>query len=133
MDDEFLDAYRVLGVRPGVTQDELKAAHRALVRRHHPDLAPAAQRAAADRRLRDINVAYGLVRDPTARAEYDRLRRAHAARRTAGLLREQIDDAAFAAQWDTLVRAAGHWAGRWLHGHRGLGYRVGRALGRRLP
>jgi hypothetical protein len=98
-----IDAYAVLGVAPDATQEQLKAAHRALVRRHHPDLAPPEERAAATRRVQDINVAYGLVRDPQRRAEYDRLRRAGA---SAAL------DAAFVV--------AGRWAGRWWRRNRVL-------------
>ena len=90
-----IDAYAVLGVAPDATAQELKAAHRALVRRHHPDLAPAERRAEATRRVQQINVAYGLVRDPQRRAEYDQA----LAARTAGM--------------DALVTSAGVWAGRW--------------------
>jgi hypothetical protein len=86
----------VLGVAPDASQEQLKAAHRALIRRHHPDLAPPAERAAATRRVQDLNVAYGLVRDPQRRAEYDRARRAGKA-----------------ADLDALVAAAARWAGRW--------------------
>lgn len=130
--DDLVDVYRVLGVQAAATQAELKAAHRALLRRHHPDLVPPAQREAADRRMREINVAYGLVRNREARARYDRLRRMHAARRTAERYREQVDDEALAAQWDTLARAAGRWAGGWMHRSAGLSYRAGRTLGRWL-
>ena len=90
-----VNAYAVLGVSPEATQAELKAAHRALVRRHHPYLAPD-ERAEATRRVQEINVAYGLVRDPAHRAEYDRM---VAARGETGM--------------DRLVASAGVWAGRW--------------------
>lgn len=85
----------MLGVDPGATQAELKAAHRALVRRHHPDVAPAEHRAAATRRVQEINIAYGLVRDPQRRAAYDEA----VASKPGGM--------------DGLVTAAGVWAGRW--------------------
>lgn len=90
-----MDAYGVLGVPPDVPQDELKAAHRRLVRRHHPDLVDETERAAATRRVQQINVAYGLVRDPASRAAYDRAVGGPAA----GI--------------EALTRAAGGWAGRW--------------------
>jgi len=96
-----IDAYAVLGVAPDATAEQLKAAHRRLVRRHHPDLAAPAAREAATRRVQDINVAYGLVRDPARRAEYDRLRAGG-------------DDGA----WDAAVTAAGRWAGRWWRRNR---------------
>jgi curved DNA-binding protein CbpA len=97
----MIDAYAVLGVTPDATQDQLKAAHRALVRRHHPDLAPPHERDAATRRVQDINVAYGLVRDAGKRAEYDRLRRSGTA-----------------AALDAALLAAGRWAGRWWRRNR---------------
>jgi predicted secreted protein len=129
----FLDAYAVLGVGPGSSAEELKRAHRALVRQHHPDLQPAGERAAATRRVQEINVAYGLVRAPEARARYDRVRIAHLAaeraaapvRRTARAVREA--DSAAAGQWEALVAAAGVWAGRWWQRHR---FRLARGAGR---
>lgn len=86
---------------PDATQEQLKAAHRALVRRHHPDLAPPDERAAATRLVQDINVAYGLVRDPQRRAEYDRLR-----------------GSGTSAALDAAFLAAGRWAGRWWRRNR---------------
>jgi DnaJ like chaperone protein len=58
--------YAILGVAPDVSDAELKAHHRALVREHHPDRlaasgVPAEFRAAADRRLAAINAAYETV------------------------------------------------------------------------
>lgn len=130
--DGFVDAYGVLGVAPTATQAELKAAHRALVRRHHPDLVPPAQRSAADRRVRDINVAYELVRDREVRIRYDRLRRLHTARETTARVRLQVDEAELAARWRAMSQAAGRRAGRWVHRGGGLSYRAGRTLGRWL-
>lgn len=120
---DFLDAYDVLGVRPGATQEELRAAHRTLVRRHHPDLADADHREEATRRMQQINVAYGLVRNPSARARYDAVRR---------LRRLESDDAALAVRWEELARGAGRWAGAWMRRDRDrpLSYRAGRALSR---
>ena len=58
--------YAVLDVRPDISDAELKARYRALVREHHPDRlaasgVPAELRAAADRRLAAINAAYEAV------------------------------------------------------------------------
>lgn len=119
---ETVDAYAVLGVRPSATQAEIKAAHRALVMRHHPDLAAPAEREEATRRIQDINVAYGLVRDAQARAAYDRAR------------------ADSSVALERLATAAGVWAGRWWARNRAtllqrpphatLSWRAGRVLGR---
>jgi len=69
----------VLGVEPGATPDEIKAAWRSLARTHHPDLIgddpEVAQR--ATRRMAEINAAYAaLTRE---RRDARRLRRAYEA------------------------------------------------------
>ena len=57
------DPYAVLGVEPGAPPDDIKAAWRALARRHHPDLTgddpEMAQR--ATRRMAEINAAYAAL------------------------------------------------------------------------
>lgn len=65
--------YTVLGVRPDVSEAELKSRHHALVREHHPDRlaasgVPPEFRAAADRRLAAINAAYDAIREERAQA-----------------------------------------------------------------
>ncbi len=113
--DRFVDAYATLGVGPEATQAELRAAHRALVRRHHPDLVPPAQRAAATRRVQEINVAYGLVRDPAHRERYDEVWHARRAAALARAVTQRVDEAdqAAAHRYERLVHSAGRWAGRW--------------------
>jgi hypothetical protein len=57
------DPYAVLGIEPGVSPDEIKAAWRALARRHHPDLTgddPELARRAT-RRMAEINAAYAAL------------------------------------------------------------------------
>jgi DnaJ like chaperone protein len=59
--------YTILGVKPGVSDEELKARHRALVFEHHPDRlvskgVPAEFLAAATRRIAAINAAYEAIR-----------------------------------------------------------------------
>lgn len=58
--------YEILGVRPDISDAELKARHRVLVRENHPDRLmasgiPVEFRAAVDRRLAAINVAYEMI------------------------------------------------------------------------
>lgn len=127
---EFVDAYAILGVDPECSQAELKAAHRRLVRRHHPDVAPPEDREAATRRLQRINMAYALVRDPARRARYDALRRADSLTTSEPWRR----DPDLAAEWEALIVAAGRWAGRFQERYGSpsapdLAHRLGRAVG----
>lgn len=105
--EPFIDAYAVLGVPEDAAQATIKQAHRRLAWRHHPDRAPVEERAEATRRIQDINLAYGLVHTPTARARYDELCQA----RTWAVASR--DASPVGSQWDDVMRQAGHWAGRW--------------------
>jgi curved DNA-binding protein CbpA len=69
------DAYAVLGVRRAAAADEIRAAHRRLVRLHHPDAnprggAPAAAES-AQWRFQQVQEAYDLLRDAARRAALD--------------------------------------------------------------
>ena len=55
------DAYRSLGVDPGATDQELRAAYRRLVQRHHPDHNGGSLESA--RRFEEIQRAYGQIRE----------------------------------------------------------------------
>jgi molecular chaperone DnaJ len=66
-----VDYYRVLGVSREASDDDIKKAYRKLVFEHHPDRNP--EKADADARIREINVAYEIVGDPEKRRSYDRL------------------------------------------------------------
>lgn len=59
------DAWGVLGVRPGAAWSEIAAAHRRLAMVHHPDRlldSPEEERAASEEAMREINVAYSVLR-----------------------------------------------------------------------
>src|SRR5262245_54827072 len=70
---KFRDYYEVLGVARGASADDIKQGYRRLARKEHPDLKPAAERAAAAERFKEINEAYEVLRDPEKRAKYDAL------------------------------------------------------------
>jgi curved DNA-binding protein CbpA len=61
------DPYRVLGVDRDATPAEIKAAHRRLAKRFHPDAA-----AADEPVFLAVQGAYELLKDPLRRAEWDR-------------------------------------------------------------
>jgi curved DNA-binding protein CbpA len=63
---DALDPYRVLGVARGATKAQIKAAHRTLAKRYHPDAATGDAR-----RFRDVHEAYQLLTDPLRRREWD--------------------------------------------------------------
>ena len=72
------DPYLVLGVSPTATQAEITHAYRTRLRAHHPDTRHPPASKTADDDLRQVLAAYGLLRDPARRADYDRAT-AHAA------------------------------------------------------
>ncbi len=73
MSVKFKDYYETLGVPRTVSDEEIKRAYRALVRRHHPDLHPEKDKAAQTERVKEINEAYSVLGDKENRAKYDRL------------------------------------------------------------
>jgi hypothetical protein len=74
--------YEVLGVAPDASAAEIRAAYLAKARRLHPDRqvgASAAQIAAAQRSMQEVNAAWTVLSDPRARRDYDRSLRPPAA------------------------------------------------------
>lgn len=59
------DAWGILGLQPGAPWKEITAAHRRMAMKHHPDRlvgAPAEQQEASEALMREINVAYSVLR-----------------------------------------------------------------------
>jgi len=67
----FPDHYRALGVAPDARPEAIRRHYRRLAACCHPDLCAPAGRAAAERRMKAINAAYAVLRDPSLRAAYD--------------------------------------------------------------
>ncbi|MDR2420669.1 MAG: DnaJ domain-containing protein [Oscillospiraceae bacterium] len=63
------DFYAVLGVRPEDGTDVIKERYRKLAKQYHPDRA--ADKEAAEKRMREINEAWEILGDDEKRAEYD--------------------------------------------------------------
>lgn len=63
--------YSLLQVAPHADPDVIRAAYRVLVRKHHPDLLVSASREEGEEFVKLLNEAYGVLTNPSARAEYD--------------------------------------------------------------
>ena len=66
------DPYKVLGVSPNATDDEVKDAYRRLARKYHPDNYvnnPLSD--LATEKMKEINEAYEVLSDDDKRAKYD--------------------------------------------------------------
>ena len=64
------DPYRVLGVSPDASEEEIKKAYRRLAKKYHPDLNPGDREAA--QKMQQINAAYEQLQNPGQRnAAYD--------------------------------------------------------------
>ena len=68
------DPYKVLGLSPGASDEEVKKAYRKLAMKYHPDRNPGDENAA--RKMQEINAAYEQIKNPekSARQEYDPFR-----------------------------------------------------------
>ena len=64
------DPYKVLQVDPDAEPEVIRAAYRALALKCHPDVATGSQE-----RMATLNQAWGILKDPFARAAHDRARR----------------------------------------------------------
>ncbi|MCW3845971.1 DnaJ domain-containing protein [Sphingomonas sp. LB-2] len=65
-----MNYYEILGVDRGAEQEVIDAAFRAMMRRYHPDIF-AGPKAEAERRAKQLNEAYAILRNPERRRAYD--------------------------------------------------------------
>jgi curved DNA-binding protein len=71
MPAEFKDYYRVLGVSPKATDEEIRKAFRTLARKYHPDVAK--DKKTAEEKFKEINEAHEVLSHPDSRRKYDEL------------------------------------------------------------
>lgn len=56
------DPYKVLGVSPDASDEEIKKAYRRLAKKYHPDLNPGDETAA--KKMQEVNAAYDQIKNP---------------------------------------------------------------------
>ena len=75
------DLYKLLGLSREASEEDIRKAHRKLVRKYHPDANPEDPR--AEERFKEIQRAYEVLSDPEKRREYDRALRTSSRRSSA--------------------------------------------------
>lgn len=68
MREAIKDYYKILGVRPDASEEKIRERWLELVKHHHPDLEPGD---IEDERIKEINEAYQVLKQPLTRWEYD--------------------------------------------------------------
>ena len=65
--------YQILEVEPAASEQKIREQYLSLVQAWHPDkFSEAQQKARAEEKIKEINIAYDVLKDPAKRAEYDR-------------------------------------------------------------
>jgi len=67
---DYIDYYKVLGIKKNATESEIKKAYRKLARKHHPDLNPNDK--VAEKKFKEINEANEVLSNPENRKKYDK-------------------------------------------------------------
>ena len=62
------DYYKILGIEEGASQEEIRDRWAELTKLYHPDLAQGSE---TDEKIKAINEAYQVLKDPGSRFEYD--------------------------------------------------------------
>ena len=68
---EQRDLYEVLGISKDASDADIKKAYRKLARKYHPDLNHDDPKT-AEEKMKEVNAAYDILKDPKKRAQYDR-------------------------------------------------------------
>lgn len=76
------DPYRVLGLSPGASKDEVTKAYRKLAKKYHPDLNPGDESAA--KKMAEVNAAYDSIMNGTPYGPRARQQQAYTGQHSAG-------------------------------------------------
>ena len=66
----YIDYYKILGLKKSATESEIKKAYRKLARKYHPDLNPDDK--TAEKKFKEINEANEVLSNPENRKKYDK-------------------------------------------------------------
>ena len=66
----FIDYYKILGIKKGATEGDIKKAYRKLARKYHPDLNP--NNKEAEKKFKEINEANEVLSHKETRKKYDK-------------------------------------------------------------
>ncbi|HHB80110.1 MAG TPA: J domain-containing protein [Saprospiraceae bacterium] len=67
----YKDYYKILGIKKGASEKEIKKAYRKLAKKYHPDNNP--DNKASEEKFKEINEAYEVLKDPEKRKQYEEL------------------------------------------------------------
>src|SRR5258708_7866493 len=67
---KYKDYYEILGIKRDAGADDIKKAYRKLAHKFHPDVSKDPK---GEEKFKDVSEAYKTLKDPQARAAYDKL------------------------------------------------------------
>lgn len=63
--------YEILEIDKNASDEVIKNAYKALVKKYHPDLKTGQEKVIAEQKIKEINSAYDILSNPTSKLEYD--------------------------------------------------------------